>query len=254
MERYICENVYVPLRSGPSHKSEMTSQVLFGEKYRVIDQAGKWIKVETEFDSYQGWIDTNHLQHSEMTEDSNSVTLNRPLLCFKEDKTRLVLEPGSELFNPDFYNKSFTAGKKKFTASADFNEKYISVKESISDTAIRFINSPYIWGGRVPSGIDCSGLVQLVYKIHGIKVPRDSWKQSETGEAIDFISEAQPGDLVFFDNERGHISHVGIIISSGLVIHASGRVRIDTIDHQGIFRQETGMYSHYLRLIKRIVL
>ncbi len=64
MERFICENIFVPLRSGPSHKSEMLSQILFGEKYRITGKAGSWLKVETLFDSYQGWIDSDHLQHS----------------------------------------------------------------------------------------------------------------------------------------------------------------------------------------------
>jgi cell wall-associated NlpC family hydrolase len=118
---------------------------------------------------------------------------------------------------------------------------------------MKFINSPYIWGGRIPSGIDCSGFTQLVYKIHGKPIPRDSYYQAETGTEVSFIDEAKPGDLVFFDDDRGKITHVGMILSRGLVIHASGRVRIDTIDHQGIFKQEKGDYSHHLRTIRRIV-
>jgi hypothetical protein len=252
METYICENVFVPLRSGPSHKSEMLSQVLFGERYKIIDQAGKWIKVETRFDNYHGWLDLDHLQHSVDTNNDRSVVLSKSLLCHKNDNTKLILEPGSEIYNPDLNAKTFTIGEAVFNAANDFSNSYISTKESLPETALRFINSPYIWGGRVPSGIDCSGLTQLVYKIHGTSIPRDSWQQAETGETISFISEARPGDLVFFDNERGKISHVGMIFSEGLVIHASGRVRIDTIDHQGIYKAEIRGYSHRLRLIKRI--
>jgi cell wall-associated NlpC family hydrolase len=118
---------------------------------------------------------------------------------------------------------------------------------------MRFINSPYIWGGRIPSGMDCSGFTQLVCKIHGKPIPRNSWQQAETGENISSIDEAKPGDLVFFDNEQGRIIHVGMMISSGLVIHASGRVRIDQIDHHGIFKKEIGAYSHHLRSIRRII-
>jgi cell wall-associated NlpC family hydrolase len=253
METYICENVFVPLRSGPSHKSEMLSQVIFGESYTIIDQAGKWIKIETQFDNYHGWIDLDHLQHSAIINNGKSLVINRSLLCHKNDKTRLVLEPGSEIFKPDFIAKTFMTGESIFRTTDDFSSSYVSVTESLTDTALRFINSPYIWGGRIPSGIDCSGLTQLVYKIHGTAIPRDSWQQAETGETISFISDARPGDLVFFDNERGKISHVGMIFAAGLVIHASGRVRIDTIDHQGIFKPEIGGYSHRLRLIKRIL-
>jgi gamma-D-glutamyl-L-lysine dipeptidyl-peptidase len=253
METYICENVFVPLRSGPSHKSEMLSQVLFGESYKIIDQAGKWIKIETQFDNYHGWIDLDHLQHTIFINIGKSYVLNRSLLCHKNDKTKLVLEPGCEIYNPDFNAKTFSIGESVFSTPDDFSNLYVSTTESLSDTALRFINSPYIWGGRVPSGIDCSGLTQLVYKIHGTSIPRDSWQQAENGQTISFINETKPGDLVFFDNERGKISHVGMIFSEGLVIHASGRVRIDTIDHQGIYKPEIGGYSHRLRIIKRIL-
>jgi gamma-D-glutamyl-L-lysine dipeptidyl-peptidase len=253
MENYICKNVFVPLRSAPSHKSEMLSQVLFGEKYTVTDKAGSWMKIETIFDSYPGWIDMDHLQHSETDNRDGGSVLNRALLCFKSDKTKIVLEPGCEIFNPDFENKFFFAGNDRYTTVAEFNKDYISTSDSIVDTAMKFLNSPYIWGGRIPSGIDCSGLTQLVYKIHGTTIPRDSWKQAEAGKVVDFIDQAEPGDLVFFDNDRGKISHVGMIISRGLVIHASGRVRIDSIDHQGIYKQEIAGYSHKLRMIKRIL-
>jgi cell wall-associated NlpC family hydrolase len=85
-------------------------------------------------------------------------------------------------------------------------------------------------------------------------IPRESWQQAEKGNNIDFIDQAEPGDLVFFDNDRGKISHVGMILSRGLVIHASaGRVRIDSIDHQGIFKPEINGYSHKLRTIRRIL-
>jgi len=253
MERFICENVFVPLRSGPSHKSEMLSQVLFGEKYTLIDKSGKWIKIETLFDKYMGWIDIDHLQQSADEDNITSSVLNKSLLCFKNDKTKIVLEAGCEIYNPDFIDKKFVIGNNIYRTCSEFTDSYITSTDSLSDTALKFINSPYIWGGRIPSGIDCSGLTQLVYKINGIAIPRDSWQQAEAGRNIDFIDESEPGDLVFFDNDRGKITHVGMIFSKGLVIHASGRVRIDVIDHQGIFKPEIGGYSHKLRTIRRII-
>ncbi|HPT21592.1 MAG TPA: C40 family peptidase [Bacteroidales bacterium] len=254
MERYICENVFVPLRSGPSHKSEMLSQILFGEKYTITDRSGNWIKIETIFDKYTGWIDADHLQQSPEEGSSCGYVLNRPLLCYKNDKTKLVLEAGCEIFNPDFEDKTFVVGKNIYTTCKEFSNKHITTNDSLTDTAMKFINSPYIWGGRIPSGIDCSGFTQLVYKIHGISIPRNACTQAEIGDNINFIDETKPGDLVFFDNQQGKITHVGMIFSQGLVIHGSGRVRIDTIDHQGIFKQETGKYSHHLRTIKRITI
>jgi cell wall-associated NlpC family hydrolase len=253
MENYICENVFVPLRSGPSHKSEMLSQILFGEKYTITEKVGTWMKIETIFDKYTGWIDMGHLQHAATRDRSSGQVLNRSLLCFKNDNSKLVLEAGCEVFNPDFENKTFIVGDTQYTTSPEFNDTYISTTDSLADSAMKYINSPYIWGGRIPSGIDCSGLTQLVYKIKGIPIPRDSWQQAEAGRSVDFIDQAEPGDLVFFDNDRGIISHVGMILSRGLVIHASGRVRIDSIDHQGIFKSEIGTYSHKLRTIRRIL-
>ena len=254
MENFICENVFVPLRSGPSHKTEMLSQILFGEKYSVTDKTGSWMKIETLFDKYRGWIDMDHLQHSPVDDISSGNVLNRSLLCYKNDKSKLVLEAGCEVFNPDFDNKVFFAVNNQYTTGKEFSEYFVSTNDSIADSAVKYINSPYTWGGRIPSGIDCSGFTQLVYKIHGIPIPRDSWQQAESGENIDFIDQAEPGDLVFFDNDRGNISHVGMILSRGLVIHASGRVRIDSIDHQGIFKPEIGGYSHKLRTIRRILI
>ena len=119
--------------------------------------------------------------------------------------------------------------------------------------AFYFLNSPYLWGGRTPFGIDCSGFVQIAARLSGISLPRDTQEQAEEGEIINLISEAKPGDLAFFDNIDGRIIHVGIILENGQIIHASGKVRIDTIDHQGIFNEESKKYSHQLRVIKRII-
>ncbi|TAL74719.1 MAG: hypothetical protein EPN88_03730 [Bacteroidetes bacterium] len=253
MGKYICENVFVPLRSGPSHKSEMLSQILFGEKYTILEKSGSWMKIETLFDKYTGWIDMDHLQYTPDEGTSCGYVLNRPLLCYKKDTTKLVLEAGCEVYNPDFEDKIFFIGNNTYTTCPEFSNKFIATSDSLTDTAMKFINSPYIWGGRIPSGIDCSGLTQLVFKIHSISIPRDSWQQADSGKSVDFIDSAEAGDLVFFDNNNGRISHVGMIISRGLVIHASGRVRIDSIDHQGIYKPEIGGYSHHLRMIKRMV-
>ena len=252
MEQFICENVFVLLRWGPSDKSEMLSQVLFGEKYITLDTSGHWMKVETQFDKYRGWIDMNHMQQSVDHGSACGHVLTRSLLCYKNDESKIILEAGCEIYNPDFEERAFTIGKNIYTTGKEFNNSFLTTGETLADTAMKFINSPYIWGGRIPSGIDCSGFTQLVYKIHGKAIPRDSRVQSEIGKDVTFIDEAAPGDLVFFDDAMGRISHVGMILSRGLVIHASGRVRIDTIDHQGIFKHEIDNYSHHLRTIKRI--
>jgi gamma-D-glutamyl-L-lysine dipeptidyl-peptidase len=252
MEGLICGNVYVPLRAAPSHKSEMLSQLLFGEKYETGETAGTWMKVTTLFDRYSGWVDSEHLQRIKDSDSARGLTLNRALRCYRPDGSKLVLEAGCEIFNPDYQGKTFRLGDQVFSTSESFCENHVVTNESLADTAMRFLNSPYMWGGRIPSGIDCSGLTQLVYKIHGTTLPRDSSKQSEEGHSVSFLEESEPGDLLFFDNDHGIISHVGIVISHGLVLHASGRVRLDRVDHQGIYRDDLKRYTHKLRMIKRI--
>ncbi|HBE42097.1 MAG TPA: hypothetical protein DDW27_12985, partial [Bacteroidales bacterium] len=167
MEKYICENVFVPLRSGPTHRAEMLSQILFGEKYHILDRAGHWMKIETLFDSYTGWIDNNHLLQTPETDESKGMVLNRSLLCYKKDRTKIILEAGCEIYEPDFEEKSFKVGSDRYTTCNEFNNNYLTHNESLADIAMKFINSPYIWGGRIPSGMDCSGFTQLVYKIYG---------------------------------------------------------------------------------------
>jgi len=253
MEKYICNNVFVPLRSGPSHKSEMLSQILFGEKYSVVETIGSWIKIETVFDYYTGWIDADHNYLTLDNTNDKGFVLNKPLVCFKNDKTQITLEAGCEIYNPDFSNGTFSLAGNTFTVANEFNKDYVTINEPISETALRYINSPYLWGGRIPSGIDCSGFTQLVFKLYGSAIARNSWQQAKEGEPVDFINDAKAGDLAFFDDEQEKITHVGMILSPGLVIHASGWVRIDPIDHQGIFKKEINGYSHKLRTIRRVL-
>jgi len=154
---------------------------------------------------------------------------------------------------PFYSNKSLSFGGNKY--SFEGNTVLASAKrpENITLQAQLYLNSPYLWGGKSPFGIDCSGLTQIVYKMCGYQLRRDANQQAEQGETISFLEECKPGDLAFFDNEDGKIIHVGIITHGNNIIHASGKVRLDKLDHQGIFNGETKKYSHNLRLLKRIV-
>ncbi len=115
------------------------------------------------------------------------------------------------------------------------------------------MNAPYLWGGKTPFGIDCSGFTQMVYKLNGHALLRDASEQASQGIALSFIEESEPGDLAFFDNSEGQIIHVGIIMEDNHIIHAHGKVRIDRLDHSGIYNIDKKIHTHKLRVIKKII-
>jgi len=253
----ICTLSIVPCRKEPSSTSEMVTQLLFGETYTVVEDREDWLSIMTTFENYPCWISAK--QHTAIaTADFNS--LNRSVLSSElvqviNNTTSGALFPitiGATL--PGFTNGNVTIGEHNFSfegQTADFSRKR-SVKDLI-DTSYLFLNAPYLWGGRSPFGIDCSGFSQLVYKLNGYTLPRDASQQVELGAPLSFVEEAEPGDLAFFDNDAGNIVHVGIILDNQQIIHASGSVRIDKFDHYGIFHSDTKKYSHMLRVIKKII-
>jgi hypothetical protein len=177
-------------------------------------------------------------------------------LVFQEkDYSNKLIVPGSSFPFCDREEKSFRIGEKKYfyQGKVTGNGSDDHIRDSIIEAALKYFNAPYLWGGRTPYGIDCSGLTQIVYKLNSISLPRDASQQVMVGEPLTFVEEALPGDLAFFDNNEGKITHVGIIWDRHKIIHASGKVRIDNVDHQGIFNVDTKRYTHKLRVIKRII-
>lgn len=252
----ICNLSIVPLRIEPSHKSEMVSQLLFGEHFVVLETIVKWSKIRMAFDNYEGWIDTK--QYLPLSEENyfeieaSKTVLSGELIDFVTDENEdfLTISTGSAL--PLYNNKNVKLGSVNYRYEGKvFNEK--QPKEALIEMASSFINSPYLWGGKTIFGIDCSGFTQMVYKLCGHKLLRDASQQAAQGEALSFIEESEPGDLAFFDNEEGVIVHVGIIMKDNYIIHAHGKVRIDRIDHSGIFNVDTQRHTHKLRVIKKII-
>lgn len=249
MQYGICQLSIVPLRFEPSDKSELVSQVLYGEVFKVTEHRKKWSKIRLAFDKYEGWIDNKQfvlIEKDDYDEIANSKPIvSTDLVEFIEDSNKqLYLIPiGSSLNGLSLLNHSHDGN----TTSV------VNTKSEIVKTAFLYLNAPYLWGGKTPFGIDCSGFTQMVYKLNGHKLLRDASLQATQGEALSFIEESEPGDLAFFDNAEGDIIHVGIIMEDNYIIHAHGKVRIDRLDHTGIYNSEKNIHTHKLRVIKKII-
>jgi hypothetical protein len=247
----------VPGRADSSDKSEMITQLLFGDIFIILEHAKTFIKIKTQYDNYECWICKKQLILIKEEEYNNIAST--PYNCttdlihtiqYKGDTVPILL--GSSL--PNFKDSTFTIGGETIKYDGNYSTPtQIGSKESIVEDAFMYLNAPYLWGGKSPFGIDCSGFSQIIYKINNIVIPRDAYQQANLGEGYSFVEEAEAGDLAFFDNSEGKITHVGILVGKNKIIHASGKVRIDKLDHQGIFNQETNSYSHKLRIIKKLV-
>ena len=252
----ICNLSIVPLRAEPSEKSEMISQVLFGEIFTVLVKDKFWSKIKLSFDGYEGYLDNK--QFEEISEENHHKLQNqKPVLSGEiidfiksENNDFYTIPLGSRL--PSYSNNIFNLNAKKFYFEGN---TFLGVlpKSEIIQKAFIFLNAPFLWGGKTPFGVDCSGFTQMVYKLCGYKLFRDANQQAKQGEVLSFIEESEPGDLAFFDNEEGDIVHVGIILKDYHIIHAYGKVRIDTLDHSGIFNKDLQTHTHKLRVIKKII-
>ena len=250
----------IPVRKEPSEKSEMVTQILYGEHFEIREQMVGWSNVKLAYDGYEGWID------SKMITEISSRTLNKlensPYAVSSEifsiipvnEEQNLMLVAGSTLPVWRPYLKKFTLNKDTFSLKGDvFYGEIKDPRSVIIRQALKYFNAPYLWGGRTPFGVDCSGFTQIIYKMIGIKIPRDAGEQVKVGRALSFVDETEPGDLAFFDDEEGNIVHVGIIWKRNKIIHASGKVRIDNVDQFGIFNVDTKRYTHKMRVMKKII-
>ncbi|WP_051189777.1 C40 family peptidase [Daejeonella oryzae] len=254
----VCNLSLIPLRAAASDKSEMISQLLFGDNFEVLEMTEKWTRIITSYDQYEGWIDSKQFVETDLASFNALNYLQNILRPFvyhpvKNIKANEVLNlvAGSNL--PAYNDGVFVINATKYSIGKEavIHPVLDTFKDEIENVAKLYLHTPYLWGGRSVFGIDCSGFTQMVFKQFGIRIQRDAWQQALQGFPVDFLQETKPGDLAFFDNEEGRIIHVGIMLDNEHIIHASGRVKIDKIDTTGIYSEELKRYTHQLRIIKR---
>ena len=240
----LCNLSVIGVRAKPSDKSELVTQILYGESFKLLDQKEKWTRVRIHYDNYEGWISNKQFKNisknifEKITREDDVLCRDLIGIIIDKDQNEQMIVLGSVLNSLNFLNQKFYGKINK-----------ISQKE-ILKTANLYMNSPYLWGGKSPFGIDCSGFTQMVYKLNGIKLNRDASKQAKQGKSLSSLDKSKPGDLAFFENKFGDIIHVGIIMDKMKIIHAHGKVRIDNLDSSGIFNTKLNIYTHKLREVR----
>ena len=240
----------IPLRENPDPQSPMRSQILFGELFEIKEQRKFWVRIKLQDDGEMGWVyrpqihflsDEDYQRNSPSKTPLYSGQLVAHVICERNRLTPVLL--GSRIDHLPHFQKEYEG--EHLHPDQD--------KTALVDLALLYLNAPELAGGKSPFGIDASGFVQMVYKLGGHAIPRQVEEQSKLGEALSFIEESEAGDLAFFDNKEGQIDHIGIILPNNYLIHVHGQVRIDRIDHTGIFNPEQRAYTHSLRVIKKIL-
>jgi len=232
MKHGIVNLAFVPVRQDPLEQSEQITQLLFGELFEILDNKKKWYFIRAAYDNYEGWIDQKMISLIDENVfnkllQSDPLIISEPFSSVASDHSGslIILPSGSAAYQFQEKDNSFTNG--------NINYRFIqkpsridtsTLNDSIEKTAVSFINTPYLWGGKSTFGCDCSGLIQTIFRIYGIVLSRDAAEQVNSGITLPFLNDAKPGDLAFFDNEEGEITHVGILLDQKRIIHASGAV------------------------------
>ena len=238
------------IRSGPDHAAELVSQAPMGTPVKVLEVVDGWCHIQTP-DQYIGWVDEKGVAlktDAEMTiwKHSKRFMFNQ-IAGYAVDSHKKKAQHVSDLVLGDLFEMisekrkvlqiQFPDGRTAFVKRNEClaYDEWIAQKpdvEAVLAVAKEMLGHPYMWGGTSGKAIDCSGLVKVAWLSQGVILARDASQQARYGVQVDFnnIKNLNQGDLLFFGRSAQRITHVGMYLGNGLYIHASGLVRISSID------------------------
>ena len=203
-------NIY----KSPSKVSEITSQLLYGEKFKILSKNKNWIKIKTSFDNYIGYIkDENYTNHHKPTHKVFSLKAN--IFNKKKNKTKYFLPFASKILLIQENKKFVEFEKNKWIKKTDI-KKISHIEKNYLKILKLFLKTRYIWGSKTYKGIDCSAILQLLYYYNNKFYPRDTKDQIKYSTKNSKRKKFKKGDIIFWKG------HVAICINSKKLIHAYG--------------------------------
>jgi hypothetical protein len=252
----VCRLSVVPLQAEP-RTAVHVSQLLFGDAYQVLDRSKDklWLHIKIHFDGVEGWINLHH--HHSISQDYYNQIINADFkittdvvanILYKKSPLPILMGSVVPISNSELFKM-----EEQFAFNGD--AKALSQKregEFIRSIALKYLNSPEIVGGKNPFGICAQGFTQMVFKISGYHLPWDLAQQASAGKKVKDASSTKRGDLAFFKNKSGSITHAGIMLEDSKIIHPFGNVRIDLLNDEGVLNADTKVYTHSLAAIRRV--
>ena len=254
----VCRLSLVSVRKEADHRSQQVNQLLFGEHYEVLGQStdGAWLQIRLHMDESDGWLDQR--QHHSIPKEyfdqinASDYRITTDLtsgILYKKNPITILLGSvvpisNSELFRMEeqfaFSGESKSLGQKRDT-------------EFLRSVALKYLNAPYLSGGKSPFGIDETGLTQMAYRLAGYTIARDVAGQAQSGKVVADAKDARAGDLVVGPGAQGSDLHCGILLKDQKVLHVRGNVRIDNFEDGVVldFESHLPLFSvlHFRRIV-----